>query len=94
MALIKCKHCGHAVSNKAKVCPKCQMHLQEKRTSVNEDSRTTADTERLDLEDIDTSISENSEKNLKKISIISYTIISLLILGIFIGFWIKWNNMG
>ena len=93
MALIKCNHCGQSVWDKASVCPKCRMPLKEETKPVNDVSLTMAGTKGAEISDADVVKSENYEKYYKKISIISYAIITVIILGIFIGFWLKWKNM-
>ena len=94
MALIKCIHCGKSISDKATVCTKCRKSLQEEPKPVNEDSPTMNDvTAGSQISEADIVKFENSEKYYKKISVISYVIISVIILGIFVAFWIKWKNM-
>ena len=93
MALIKCNHCGKSVSDKASICPKCRKPLKEETLPVNDVSFAMDGTAGVEISEDNIVISENSEKYYKKISIISYTIISVIILGIFIGFWLKWKNM-
>lgn len=92
MALIKCNHCGKPVSDKADVCPKCRKPLKEETKPVNDDSLTKDGNAGGEMSEADIVVSENSEKY-RKISIISYTIISVIILGIIVGFWIKWMKM-
>lgn len=93
MALIKCNHCGKSVSDKASVCPKCRKPLKEGTIPVNDITLAMDGTAGAEISDTDIVISENSEKYYKKISIISYAIISVIILGIFVVFWLKWKNM-
>lgn len=93
MALIKCNHCGKSVSDKALICPKCRKPLKEETIPVNDISFAMDGTAGAEINKSDSVVSENSEKYYKKISIISYAIISVIILGIFVGFWLKWNNM-